>query len=256
MTSSTSDKPITQTEDGASAPSSARARDVHQFAPAVRGYLERHAVDPDLAHALGVRSDRDDILYRYETPAGTFDRRRKLDTWITTQPKGEALMLWWPAGRPDPGAEVVLCEGEPDALAALSALNGDRIAVCATPGTTIPVERVTAELAGARAVYLALDGDDPGKKAADRFARALQQFTTLKLIELGDGEDLASRLYREDDREGWLREAIANAKPVAKLALKAESGGYRRKGRRSYSRPPRSRDRPGRHRPRRAARGR
>ncbi len=76
---------------------------------------------------------------------------------------------------------MLLTEGEGDALAALSALNGNALTVAAIPGVSIPVERVTAELAGAGTVYLALDGDKPGRDAADRLSRALQQFTTLKL---------------------------------------------------------------------------
>ncbi len=40
-------------------------------------YLESHAVDLDLAHELGVRSDRDSLVYPYTTPHGdTFTRRR------------------------------------------------------------------------------------------------------------------------------------------------------------------------------------
>ncbi len=137
--------------------------------------------------------------------------------------------MWWPAGRAEPGAEVLLCEGEPDALAALSALNGIPVAVAALPGTGIPAERITGELAHAERVYLAMDGDDAGKKAADAIARALQTFTELRVLRVGDGEDLASRLYREDDREGWLRAALEQAKPAPKLRLKAETGGYRSK---------------------------
>ena len=130
--------------------------------PAARNYLEGHAVDLELAHELGVRADRDDILYEYTRPrGGTFVRRRELATGITKQLSGEPLIPWWPAGRPAPGADVLLCEGEPDALAALSALNGAAAAVTAIPGTNIPLERVTAELAAADAVYLALDGDEP-----------------------------------------------------------------------------------------------
>jgi hypothetical protein len=200
------------------------------FSPAVRGYLERHAVDPELAYELGVRSDRDDILYTYATPHGDeFQRRRTLDTGTTTQPKGEPLLLWWPGGRPDRGHHVLLCEGEPDALAALSALNGRPMEVAAIPGTTIPTERVTAELASAERVYLALDGDEAGRKAANKIAAALQQFTQLRVVKLGEGEDLASRLFREDDRAGWLEQALANAPVAPKVKLKAETGGYRRK---------------------------
>ena len=201
----------------------------HRFSPAVCGYLERHAVDLDLAHELGVRSDRDDVLYRYAKPRGdSFVRRRDLSNGVTKQPKGEPLILWWPTGRPDPGAEVLLAEGEPDALAACSALNGSP-AVAAVPGTTIPVERVTAELASAKCVYLALDGDKPGREAANRFARALQQFTELRVVKLGEGEDLASRLYGEPDPVGWLSQALKDARDVPKLRLGDEPQGYGRR---------------------------
>jgi hypothetical protein len=100
--------------------------------------------------------------------------------------------------------------------------------VAALPGTTIPAERVTAELAGAKCVYLAMDGDAAGKKAANRLAAALQSFTELRVLRVGDGEDLASRLYRESDREAWLRAALENAKPAPKLKLKADPPGYGR----------------------------
>ena len=200
------------------------------FAPAVASYLERHAVDVELAHALGVRSDRDDILYPYSRPrGGTFVRRRVLATGITQQPSGEPLVPWFPAGRPAAAGDVLLTEGEPDALAALSSLNGDPFTVCAIPGTSIPPERLTAELAGAGRVYLAMDGDEAGRKAVDRIARALQQYTELRIVKVGEGEDLASRLYREEDREGWLREALSSAQTAAKLKLKPETGGYRKK---------------------------
>lgn len=218
-------------EGAASVASSTADNDAgpHRFSPAAAGYLEDHAVNLDLAWQLGVRSDRDDIVYVYETPLGdTFKRRRVLVTKVTRQPKGEPLVLWWPAGRPEPIGHVLLCEGEPDALAALSALDGhDGVDVAALPGVGIPDARVTAELAGAGSVTLALDGDEPGRKCADRLARALQQFTYLKVIALDDDEDLAAKLYAEDDREGWLRSALEKARDVPKLRLeKAEPEGY------------------------------
>lgn len=202
-----------------------------RFSPAVRNYLERHAVDCELAWNLGVRSDRDAILYPYRTPKGaTYTRRRDLgdERKLTKQPKDEPLILWWPSGRPDPGAGVLLTEGEPDALAALSSMNGDGVAVAALPGVGIPAERVTAELATAECVYLAMDGDDAGRKAADRLARALQNFTTLRVVRLGDGEDLASRLHGEEDRAGWLRAALEAAPEAPKLKPKADPEGYAR----------------------------
>lgn len=202
----------------------------HRFSPAAKSYLEVHAVDLDLAWELGVRSDLDALTFPYATARGETFKRRREPGGIVKQPKGVPLIVWFPAGRPEPGANVLLCEGEGDALAAVSALNGAAITVAAIPGTTIPVERITAELAGASIVYLALDGDEPGRKATDKIARALQGFTTLKLIRLGDGEDIASRLYAEEDRTAWLTGVIEGARDVPKLKLALETGGYRTKG--------------------------
>ena len=202
------------------------------FSPAVAGYLQRHAVDPELAYGLGVRSDRDSIVYPVTTPRGeTYCRRRDLtdERKITRQPSGEPLVLWWPAGRPEPGAEVLLTEGEPDALAAISALNGRPVAVAALPGTEIPADRVTGELAPAEIVYLAMDGDAAGRRAANRLAAALQQFTHLKVVRLGEGEDLASRLFREPDRKEWLSSALDGAKDAPRAKLKDEPEGYARR---------------------------
>ena len=179
-----------------------------------------------------MRSARDAILYPYTTPKGTtYTRRRDLadEDKRTVQPKGEPLILWWPAGRPEPGTDVLLTEGEPDALAAQSTRPDRGLAVAALPGTAMPVNRITAELASAANVYLALDGDKAGRDAADRIGRALQPFTTLRIVKLGDGEDLASRLYAQDDRREWLRNAIATAPAAPKLASKAEPSGYGRK---------------------------
>jgi len=166
------------------------------LSPSVRGYLERHAVDPELAYELGVRSKGDAISYPFTSPLGEpYVRIRDLndERKLTLQPKDTPLTLWWPAGRPDRGSEVLLTEGEPDGLAALSALNGHPVSVAAMPGTSIPEHRITAELADAKRVYVAMDGDDAGKQAANRIARALQMFTELRVLRVGDGEDLASR---------------------------------------------------------------
>ena len=49
------------------------------------------------------------------------------------------------------------------------------------------------------------------------------------MVRLGDGEDLASRLYREDDRRGWLLEQLKSAPVAPKVRSKTEDGGYRKK---------------------------
>jgi Toprim-like len=201
------------------------------FSPAVKLYLEEHAVDLDLAHELGVRSDRDDILYPCTRPrGGSYTRRRSLTDGVTKGPKGEPLILWWPAGRPEPGSDVLLCEGEADALAALSALDGAAVAVAAIPGVNTPAERITADLAQAGSVTLALDGDKPGRDAADRIARALQGYTRLKVLHLEDGEDLASSLHGEEDRRRWLAQALEGAPEAPKLSTELETGDYRKGG--------------------------
>ena len=74
-----------------------------------------------------------------------------------------------------------------------------------------------------------MDGDEAGRKAANRLARSLQQFTSLKVVRLGEGEDLASRLYRESDREGWLSSALEGAKDAPRVKLKDEPEGYGRR---------------------------
>ena len=51
----------------------------------------------------------------------------------------------------------------------------------------------------------------------------------MKVVRLGEGEDLASRLYREPDREGWLSSALEGAKEAPRVKLKDEPEGYRRK---------------------------
>jgi DNA primase len=88
------------------------------------------------------------------------------------------LRCWCPEGKE--GAEQVLvCEGEGDLLAALSALavvpasaaaavKGLR--VVSVPGTATPAERVAEELAGVGFVFLSLDNDEAGRKATRRYA--------------------------------------------------------------------------------------
>ena len=83
------------------------------FSPAVAAYLERHAIDLDVAHRVGVRYDRDTVVYPYTAPDGhTYEPRRDLNDPKprTKQPPGEPLSLWWPVGRTESGSCVLLCE--------------------------------------------------------------------------------------------------------------------------------------------------
>lgn len=170
------------------------------FNDAALRYLLRHAIDPELAERVGVREDRDALIWPYDG----FERRRPLTGDRTLQPKGRPLTLWWPAGRPSAGAEVLLCEGEPDALAALTALrsmNGRAPilapTVAAVPGTGMHPGRVAEELraAGAGAVTSAMDGDESGRACQAKLAGALREAgLPTRLVELPDGRDLADVL--------------------------------------------------------------
>src|SRR5688500_17530556 len=110
-------------------------------------YFAEHAIDSELAAQLGVSEDGDAIAFTYTTPDGmTFARRRSLNgsSAKVLQPGSVPLTAWWPRGRPEDEPMVLVCEGESDALAALSALRHSPLAelrglpVVAIPGTGMP----------------------------------------------------------------------------------------------------------------------
>lgn len=184
-------------------------------------YFERHGIDPELARELGVGEVAHALTYRYEDRLGEYRRRRPLDGDRTLQPQGRELSLWWPAGRPAVGADVLICEGEPDALAALTALaslNGaapvDVPTVTAVPGTAMPEDRVVTELreAGVPVAYVAMDGDEAGRKAAARFVARLRDAAIEPIVvELPDGQDLADVLVRAGDAGQALAGLLADS---------------------------------------------
>jgi DNA primase len=94
---------------------------------------------------------------------------------------GERPVLGWEraAGR----EEAFLCEGVIDYLTAVSW----RLPAFSTCGTSLPDERF-GFLARASAVYGLLDGDDAGRKAAERFGERLGE--RWKAVELPEGHDL------------------------------------------------------------------
>lgn len=207
------------------------------YSPAVAAYLERHAIDLDIAYRLGVRYDRDTVVYPYTAPDGhTYQRRRDLNDpkRRTKQPPGEPLTLWWPAGRPEGGSSVLLCEGEPDALAALTALEGreDAPTVCGLPGTTTPPPTIAAELGQVGTLYLALDGDEAGRDCADKIARALQHHVELRVVEFDEEQDLADRLASEAAGPAWLVHALEQAPVAPRVRTAPPTGDYPRRRRR------------------------
>lgn len=189
-----------------------------------RDYLIAHAVDLDLAENCGVKIGERTISYSCARPDGSGYRRvrhlhGKLAERGAIQPRGEPLTLWWPAGHH--GGVILLAEGEPDALAALSALRGEGelspplhgLTVAALPGN-MPADRAAEELqgVGAKVTYLALDADDAGRRAADRLGAALAEVgIDAPRVDLPDGCDLADVLADAEDRTRVLAGLVAEA---------------------------------------------
>lgn len=191
----------------AGAPSSA-------FSLPAQRYFAEHAIDPAIAARCGVSEATGALIYPYTSSDGRrYVRVRRLGPGkaITEQPRGEALSVWWPDGRPTRrGCAVVVCEGEPDALAALTALHGPggdlQVAVCCVPGASFPADRLLEDLAASspRFVLLVPDGDDAGREFAGRVLEAARRSPLGLLVaaaELDDGVDLADTL-RELDPAG------------------------------------------------------
>jgi putative DNA primase/helicase len=203
----------------------AATRDVDEpaFGPVVLRYLSEHAVDPATAWALGVRGV-DELIYPYPSPkTKQFVRRRPMGPGKnrTLQPDGVNLCLWWPQEHPIHDEDVVLlCEGEPDALAAVCALLHGRFeaTIAAVPGTGIPAARIAAEISATTAteVCLCLDPDESGRALRGRLVGELSK-ADLRISELilEEGHDLADTLRQQGpDGPDWLANRIADASAV------------------------------------------
>ena len=211
------------------------------FTPLALEHFAEHAIDPAEAAGVGVTERGRTLIYPCVDEKGPFERRRKLTgnpEKKTTQPKGRALVCWWPRGRPEHAAYVLACEGESDALAALSAIarasslpDAPRellqgLSVVALPGASFPVKRLVDELRqlGAEHAVLAADADDAGDKCAEKAALALAaaKIETSRLS-LPKGTDLADCLAAADDPAEWLAGAIADAEALAQEASPSTS---------------------------------
>jgi hypothetical protein len=193
------------------------------YSPAALDYFAARAINPKVAESIGVREANGSIVFPY----GAFERTRSLNGNAparTLQPSGEPLVTWWPVGRCG-GDAALLCEGESDALAAISALSGPLpvehvrdLPVVAIPGTGYPVGRLVGDLAeaGVTQVWLALDGDTAGRRYVERAAPALKAAGVQPfLIDLPDDRDLADCLAAAEDEGEWIANAIFEAEAAA-----------------------------------------
>lgn len=200
------------------------------WSTSVINYFRAHGIDPTVAAQAGVLERDGSLIFPYQDDNGAFERVRCLGGDSKThQPRGRALSCWWPAGRADPLSEVLVCEGESDALAALTAIHGaghpvargilDGIAVVAVPGASFPADRLVAELGGCEFAILASDADKAGNGFIKRATAALATtgITSVRLP-LSGGHDLADELAAAVDGSDWLANAIADLQ-----ATKAET---------------------------------
>jgi hypothetical protein len=202
-----------------------------QFTERALGYLRDHAIDPQVALDAGVREDPVELVFPNVDDRGGYVRRRPWprpgETAKVLQPGGRSLGLWWPLGRPEPGAAAVLvCEGESDALAGVTALRDAPpasgfagVAVCAIPGTSL-ARHLGEHLAplAVQEAFLALDADEPGRMATEAAIDALRAAGIRPIpVELPDGQDLADMLaaIEPDQRGHRLANRLADADAAA-----------------------------------------
>lgn len=201
-----------------------------RFSQRVLDYFDSHAIDPAIAVEVGVTERDSKLVFPYTAPDGsTFERVRDLERQVTFQPKGQPLSLWRPNmnGAASAGMALV-CEGESDLLAALTALRKApleylrNLPVVGVPGTGYPAERLASELsnAGYREAWLAFDGDEAGRAYQVSKASSALRAASLRPIpvELPNGRDLADMLALATDRGEWIADTLTSAEAVAAAA--------------------------------------
>lgn len=195
-------------------------------------YFAVRAINAQLAWDCGVRERNGAIVWPTVDAQGLLSpRSRRLDEGSGPKVRGEygrTLGVWWPKGRPTAPHDILVCEGESDGLAALTALTGGRTAVATIPGASFPALRLLTELqhAGANVVALAFDGDLAGGQATERIVATLAvNGIGARVIAIPDDQDLASILGAEPNPARWLRKALLAAEPrsVEMAALVAEN---------------------------------
>jgi len=199
---------------------------VHKLSAAALRYLQEHAIAPEVAAAVGVTAEGAELRFPYTAPDGaTYLRRRNLNEGITKQPAGQKLDLWQPVPIAVDDA-LIVCEGESDYLAAITALytvEGTTLirrpdlpplkglTPIAVPGVN-SCHRKIVDLA--RDVWIVFDGDQAGRDNAGKLAAAVREAGhQAHVIDLPDDRDLADLLNGTSEPMQWLAEAVATVEP-------------------------------------------
>jgi hypothetical protein len=208
-----------------------------------RRYLVEHAIDTLTVAELGVTEHHGRLRYpNGRTIALNGDGPKAL------QPKGTPLELWWPTGTPEDGATVLVCEGESDALAAVSAIGlseiqhqGDPhhplagITVATIPGTGYPAGRLAEDLRGVGVAILGYDGDQAGRDATARDAVELDKAgIACHDLAIPDGRDVADCLAALDPTAGTSR--TASPRSIRRCGCRGSPVGWTTRGRSSRCR--------------------
>lgn len=196
------------------------------FTARALAYFAERAIDPLVAETVGVSEREGCLAFPCGGAPGAF-RLRSLDGGgpvKVRQPRGRRLAAWWPQGPPAKAETVLVCEGESDALAALTALAqlesgagaliAHELAVVAIPGTGYAAERLAGDLAAVDAgrALLALDADDAGCSYAGAATEALRRRGVCPIrVELPDGCDVADCLAAARDGGQWLANTLVDA---------------------------------------------
>jgi Protein of unknown function (DUF3631)/Toprim-like len=207
------------------------------FNDAAIAYFASHAIDPKIAAQVGVGFRWGELTYPYGgNDTDPYVRARDLVNGKTIQPKGTKLEPWLPVGAT--GAFLLVCEGESDCLAAITALyeiidrseDGEAIAPELYPRDDLPQPlkgAVPVALPGAGACHdlivsragdraggmtIAFDGDPAGRNAAEKLRRNAEEMRIdASVVDLPDGRDLADVLAAADDPITALAELVAEA---------------------------------------------
>jgi hypothetical protein len=208
---------------------------VDRYSPAAVKYFREHGIDSGIASAVGVVERDGALVYTYTAADGTtYERTYKIvpnGGPRARQPAGQGLTIWRPTERT--GDVALICEGESDALAALTALRDSpleelrEIPVFAVPGTGYPVDRLKADLKAAKVeeALLAFDADPPGQVYAGKVAAALRAEGIRAVpVELPADTDLAETAAAAERPGEWMASLLTDSQAAAEQGESASPG--------------------------------